>query len=93
MLDIEFVRGQFPALSEPSLDGWAFFENAGGSYTCRPVIDRLMRFYHQRKVQPYAPYPSSEAGGAEMDEARTRLAGLLGVARDDLSFGDRKSVV
>ncbi|GGG59180.1 cysteine desulfurase [Salipiger pallidus] len=87
MLDIEFVRGQFPALSESSLDGWAFFENAGGSYTCQPVIDRLMRFYHQRKVQPYAPYPASEAGGAEMDEARTRLAGLLGVARDDLSFG------
>ncbi|MGB0160967.1 MAG: nitrogen fixation protein NifS, partial [Candidatus Puniceispirillaceae bacterium] len=40
-LDVDFVRSQFPAFSEPSLQGQAFFENAGGSYTCRQVIDRL----------------------------------------------------
>ena len=33
-LDLEFVRAQFPAFSEPSLDGFAHFENAGGSYAC-----------------------------------------------------------
>lgn len=86
-LDIEFVRNQFPAFSEPSLQGQAFFENAGGSYTCRQVIDRLHRFYTQRKVQPYSPYPASQLAGAEMDEARTRMAALLGVASDELSFG------
>ena len=91
MLDLEFVRGQFPAFAEPSLEGWAFFENAGGSYTCKPVIDRLFRFYHERKVQPYGPYPASQAGGAEMDEARSRLAGLLGVATDEVSFGPSTS--
>ncbi len=87
MLDVDFVRHQFPAFSEPSLQGQAFFENAGGSYACQPVIDRLTRFYRQRKVQPYAPYPASEAGGAEMDEARARLAGILGVDTDEVSFG------
>ena len=86
-LDIDFVRAQFPAFEEPSLQGQAFFENAGGSYTCRPVIDRLTRFYHQRKVQPYAPYEASRLGGEEMDQARTRLAALLGVAPAELSFG------
>ncbi|MEX0364799.1 MAG: aminotransferase class V-fold PLP-dependent enzyme [Ruegeria sp.] len=86
-LDIDFVRGQFPAFSEPSLNGQAFFENAGGSYTCKPVIDRLTRFYTQRKVQPYGPYEASRLGGAEMDEARTRMAALLGVEADELSFG------
>ncbi len=86
-LDLDYVRSQFPAFEQPSLDGWAFFENAGGSYPCRQVVDRLHRFYTERKVQPYAPYPASEAAGAEMDEARTRLAALLGVARDELSFG------
>lgn len=90
-LNTEFVRAQFPALSEPSLQGWAFFENAGGSYTCQHVIDRLSRFYHQRKVQPYAPYPASQDGGDEMDEARTRLARILGVADDELSFGPSTS--
>lgn len=86
-LDINWVRAQFPAFSEPSLQGQAFFENAGGSYTCKPVIDRLTRFYHQRKVQPYAPYDASRLGGEEMDEARVRLAAMLGVDTDELSFG------
>ena len=86
-LDTDFVRAKFPAFSEPSLLGQAFFENAGGSYTCQPVIDRLTRFYTQRKVQPYAPYEASRLAGAEMDEARSRLAALLGVDTDELSFG------
>ncbi|AAV95193.1 aminotransferase class V-fold PLP-dependent enzyme [Ruegeria pomeroyi] len=86
-LDIDFVRKQFPAFAEPSLHGQAFFENAGGSYTCQPVIDRLTRFYTQRKVQPYAPYEASRLGGAEMDEARARMAAILGVETDELSFG------
>jgi cysteine desulfurase family protein (TIGR01976 family) len=87
MLDMNFVRAQFPAFSEPSLQGQAFFENAGGSYTCTQVIDRLTRFYRSRKVQPYGPYDASRFGGEEMDEARTRLAALLGVETDELSFG------
>ncbi|MDE4302796.1 aminotransferase class V-fold PLP-dependent enzyme [Phaeobacter gallaeciensis] len=86
-LDIDFVRGQFPAFAEPTLQGQAFFENAGGSYTCKPVIDRLMRYYTQRKVQPYAPYEASTLAGAEMDEARQRLAAILGVDTDEVSFG------
>jgi selenocysteine lyase/cysteine desulfurase len=86
-LDLDFVRAQFPAFAEPSLQGQAFFENAGGSYTCGAVIDRLTRYYHQRKVQPYAPYEASRLAGAEMDEARSRLAAMLGVATDELSFG------
>lgn len=87
ILDTAWVRAQFPAFAEPSLLGQAFFENAGGSYTCKPVIDRLFRFYTQRKVQPYSAYEASSLGGQEMDEARTRMAAILGVATDELSFG------
>lgn len=86
-LDLDFVRAQFPAFQQPSLQGQAFFENAGGSYTCQQVIDRLTRFYTERKVQPYAPYEASRLGGEEMDEARSRLAAMLGVETDELSFG------
>ena len=86
-LDIEWVRAQFPAFSEPSLQDQAFFENAGGSYTCKQVIDRLHRFYTQRKVQPYYPFEASKAAGDEMDEARSRLAEMLGVKTHELSFG------
>ena len=64
-LDIDFVRQQFPAFSQPTLKDQAFFENAGGSYTCQQVIDRLHRFYTQRKVQPYSSYEASRLGGED----------------------------
>ena len=86
-LDIDFVRSQFPAFSVPALADTAFFENAGGSYACAQVIDRLTRFYRERKVQPYGPYAASAEGGAEMDEARARLAAMIGVKTHELSFG------
>lgn len=86
-LDADFVRAQFPAFTDPALKGLAFFENAGGSFPCRFVVDRLERFYRERKVQPYGPFEASRVAGEEMDEARLRLAGLLGVAPDEVSFG------
>jgi selenocysteine lyase/cysteine desulfurase len=88
---MSFVRSHFPAFATGPSAGQAFFENAGGSYPCQAVIDRLHRFYLERKVQPYAPYAAAAAGGAEMDEARTRLSALLGVAADELSFGPSTS--
>ncbi len=90
-LDLDFVRSQFPAFSEPSLAGWAFFENAGGSYTCRQVIDRLTDFYVKTKVQPYGPYPASITAGALMDESYRALAGYLNVGEDEVHFGPSTS--
>lgn len=87
MLDEQFIRSQFPAFSEASLEGYALFENAGGSYPCQQVVDRLNRFYRQRKVQPYYGFAASRIAGEEMDEARSRLAAYLGVSADELSFG------
>lgn len=90
-LDVEFVRSQFPAFSEAALRDQAFFENAGGSYACRQVVNRLDRFYRARKVQPYGAFAASRLAGEEMDEARARMAALLGVAPDELSFGPSTS--
>lgn len=90
-LDIDWVRAQFPAFSEPSLDGWAFFENAGGSYPCRQVVDRLHDLYTTAKCQPYWNFPASSKAGDAMDESRTRLAALMGVAGDEIHFGPSTS--
>lgn len=90
-LDLTFVRAQFPAFDDPAAETHAFFENAGGSYPARAVVDRLNRFYRERKVQPYGPYPRAQAGGAEMDEARARLSALMNCAEDELSFGPSTS--
>ena len=86
-LDLDFVRSQFPAFAQPSLDGWAFFENAGGSYPARQTIERLTDFYTRLKVQPYAPYPASAEGGALMDSAYARMADLLCVETEEVMFG------
>lgn len=91
MLDLEFVRSQFPAFQETVLNGQRFFENAGGSYTCKQVIDRLDRYYRQRKVQPYGPYDASRLAGEEMDEARARIAAWMGVDTDEVTFGPSTS--
>ena len=90
-LDVDFVRAQFPAFRNAALAGQAHFENAGGSYACGAVIERLTRFYETRKVQPYWAFPASAAAGAEMDEARARLAAMLNVEPDELHFGPSTS--
>lgn len=90
--DLDHVRSQFPALSDPSLQGWAMFENAGGSYACAPTIEALDRYYRQTKVQPYGPYPASAAAGEAMDRSRRRWAEALGVGVDEVSFGPSTSM-
>jgi selenocysteine lyase/cysteine desulfurase len=90
-LDLPFIRSHFPAFSDPDLEGWAFFNNAGGSYPCQQVVDRLTTFYRKYKIQPYGPYPAGQKGGAMMDEATVRLAGYFNVEPDEICFGPSTS--
>ncbi len=90
-LDLGFVRAQFPAFSEPSLAGQAFFENAGGSYPCKQVIALLTEYYGRLKVQPYYRYPAAKEAGEWMDLAHARLAEYLNVTADEVHFGPSTS--
>lgn len=90
-LDLEFVRRQFPAFSEPSLEQQAFFENAGGSYACGPVVSRLCEYYRRLKVQPYYAFRASTEAGEWMDASRVRLADYLGVTAEEVHFGPSTS--
>jgi selenocysteine lyase/cysteine desulfurase len=90
-IDVSFVRSQFPAFAEESLAGQAFFENAGGSYACGPVVARLGEYYRRLKVQPYYAFPASTEAGEWMDAARARLAEYLGVTTDEVHFGPSTS--
>jgi cysteine desulfurase family protein (TIGR01976 family) len=90
-LDFNFVRSQFPAFSEPSLEGFAHFENAGGSYACGQVIESLHHYYRETKVQPYYGFEPSHRAGLQMDQARTRMAEWLNVAADEVHFGTSTS--
>lgn len=90
-LDLNFVRSQFPAFSEPSLDGWCHFENAGGSYPCKQVVERLNNLYTRAKIQPYGISPIQIEAGQAMDDAYERLAGYLNVGADEVHFGPSTS--
>lgn len=90
-LDLDFVRAQFPAFSEPSLEGVAHFENAGGSYACGQVIATLNHYYRQTKVQPYYGFTASRLAGEQMDQARVRMAQWLNVDTDEVHFGPSTS--
>ncbi len=90
-LDLNFVRSNFPAFSEPSLEGWGFFENAGGSYTCGQIISQLNRYYRQTKVQPYYDFPASATAGDQMDAAKQRMAAWLNVDSEEVHFGPSTS--
>ena len=86
-LDIDFVRKQFPAFSEPTLKDFAHFENAGGSYACRQMIDALHHYYTATKVQPYYGFEPSVGAGVKMTHARQRMASWLNVGGDEVHFG------
>jgi cysteine desulfurase family protein (TIGR01976 family) len=90
-LDTNFVRSQFPAFSEPSLEDFAHFENAGGTFACGQMIDSLHRYYRETKVQPYYGFEPSHSAGLQMDRARARLAKWLNVAKDEVQFGPSTS--
>jgi cysteine desulfurase family protein (TIGR01976 family) len=90
-LDVEFARSQFPAFSEPSLAGFAHFENAGGSYASRQTVEALDRYYRQTKVQPYYAFAPSAKAGALMDSGKARLAAWLNVEPDEMHLGPSTS--
>ena len=90
-LDLEFVRSQFPGFREPSLAGFAHFENAGGSYAAGQTIDWLGRYYRETKVQPYYAFSASAKAGEQMDDARARMAAWLNVGKDEVHFGPSTS--
>lgn len=90
-LDVRYARSQYPAFSDPRLAGWAHFENAGGSYVCRQVIDRLADFYRRIKVQPDHAFPLSMEATTAMEKSYRQLSEWTGVGADEIHFGPSTS--
>ena len=91
-LDIDYVRSQFPAFKDPLSKDWSFFENAGGSYVPKNVIDKLTEFMTSTKVQPYAEYPMSKIAGEKMDEATHLFAKMINAKKNEILIGGSTSI-
>ena len=90
--DLNFVRSQFYAFDgDNPLSQKAFFENAGGSFPCKFVVDKLTKFYETTKVQPYGYFNGSIEAGEEMDESIEKLAQLLRIPTKNLHVGPSTS--
>lgn len=85
--DIDYVRHQFPALYHPESSRLAFFENAGGTYVPRQVIDHLDHFMVRTKVQPYGPYRASQAATQAIEQATVKMAELINAECDEVVIG------
>ena len=91
-LDLEYVRSQFPAFSDPLCKNWSFFENAGGSYVPQQVINKLNEFMISTKVQPYADYPMSKIAGENMDKAIKLFAKMINANEKEIIIGGSTSI-
>ena len=89
-LDLTFVRSQFPALA----DGFAYFDNAGGSLVLRNVAERISDYLLTTSVQTGASYEHSQRATSRLMEARTKIARLLGAERaEEIVLGPSTTVL
>jgi len=89
-LDLDFVRSQFPALA----DGFAYFDNAGGSAVLKTVADRVHDTLTTTSVQTGASYVHSQRATRRLAEARGRFAHLVGAERaEEIVIGPSATVL
>ena len=79
MLDLGFVRAQFPALA----NGFAYLDNAGGSQVPRQVVDRISAYLLGSNVQTGASYSESQIASARVLAARDSVANLINARRSE----------
>ena len=91
-LDPARVRANFPAFSEPSLAGKAYFDNAGGSYTSQQVLERLDHYYRATKIQPYGSNSTSQTAGEAMDMGYSAMSKALNVPVNWVHVGPSTSI-
>lgn len=82
-LDLEFVRGHFPALA----DGWIIMENAGGTLAPTQVIDRLTDYTRHHQIQPGALFPASAEAARRISESERLMATLIGAEPGEVMVG------
>ena len=88
-LNMEFVRGAFPALAKD----WAFFDNAGGSQTLQAAMDRIVEFLTHRDVQIGGSYAVSQAAAEGLAIGREAVRVMVNAERpEEIVFGASTTV-
>lgn len=88
MFDAQFVRQQFPALSEryngkPAI----FFDNPGGTQVHESVIRAMTDYLTRCNANTHGVFATSRLSDEVLDYARQAAADLLGAAPEEVIFG------
>jgi len=82
-LDLDFCRSFFPPLA----NGEVYFENAGGSYAARQVIEALEAYMRECQCQPGWGFASSRSANGRLERSQNLMAEAINADRDEIVVG------
>ncbi len=87
-LDLDWIRSQFPALSQ-TLNGHpvVFLDGPGGTQVPRRVIEAISHYLRSSNANAHGAFVTSRQTDALMEQARAAVADFLGCADDEVVFG------
>jgi cysteine desulfurase family protein (TIGR01976 family) len=84
MLDLNFVRSQFPALSS----GAIYLDNPGGTQVAQQTLNRMTDYLIHTNANHEGAFKTSRESDAVVDAARSAVADFLGASRpEEIVFG------
>ncbi|WNZ27374.1 cysteine desulfurase-like protein [Leptolyngbya sp. NK1-12] len=88
MLDLDWIRAQFPALSQ-TLNGHpvVFLDGPGGTQVPRRVIEAISHYLRSSNANAHGAFVTSRQTDALMEQARAAVADFLGCADDEVVLG------
>ncbi|MBD2465203.1 cysteine desulfurase-like protein [Oscillatoria sp. FACHB-1407] len=87
-LDLDFIRGQFPALSQ-EVNGQpvVFFDGPGGTQVPQSVMDAIANYLTTSNANTHGAFVTSVRTDDVITAARTAMAVFLGCDADEVVFG------
>lgn len=89
MLDLDYVRSQFPALAGE----WVFMDNAGGSQVLRRVADRVSDYLLTSNVQTGASYAPSVESTRRVAKSRKAFARFMNCDAGEILQGASTTIL
>ena len=88
-LDIDYVRSQFPGLA----NGWAFFDNAGGTQIVSAAVEHMNDFLYNKNVQIGGSYEISREAAGALREGREAMMQFVNAKRpEEIAFAPTTTV-
>jgi cysteine desulfurase family protein (TIGR01976 family) len=86
-LDLEWIRGHFPALSRPGEQPVVYLDGPGGTQVPGSVIDAIAHYLTTSNANAHGAFATSRRTDAIVIEARQSIADFLGCDSKEVVFG------